>query len=238
MRDPLVKVSRLESFKVGGFGVSTFRRPDVSSGKPAVPTSKPAVPVVMLAVSRVKALTRTAVWGAPAAICSVSGVAIYQGLSFAPSGMYNRLVEYSIAVCLLPIVCAGAVFAFLAVRWFLLAVWPRGVGIIADEDGLVLRLGSFGTRRFDAARLDVKYPFEQDGDLCDSTFEAFLPEEQQRSTLLPRITCPGSSEPINFTILRFVGMMENDAAAVLRPWVEAWQARHAAQEEPAGESET
>ena len=136
----------------------------------------------MLGVSRTKALTRTAAWGAPAAVCSVAGVAIYRGLSFAPSGMYNRLVEYSVAVCLLPIVCAGAVFAILAVRWFLLAVWPGSVGIIADDDGMLLRLGSFGTRRFAAAHLEVKYPFEQDEETGESTVEAFLPEEQQRST--------------------------------------------------------
>ena len=191
----------------------------------------------MLGVSRTKALTRTVAWGAPAAVCSVAGVAIYRGLSFAPTGMHNRLVEYSIAVCLLPIACAGAVFTFLAVRWFLLAVWPGSLGIFADEDGLLLRLGSFGTRRFDAARLDVKYPFEQEWDVSDSSVEAFLPEERQRSTLLPRITCSGSSETINFTILRFVGMMESDAAAALRPWVEAWQARHAAQREPGSESD-
>ncbi len=212
-----------------------------SASKLALPVS-PGAPgallVVMLGVSRTKALTRTAAWGAPAAACSVAGVAMYRGLSFAPSGMYNRLVEYSVAVCLLPIVCAGAVFAILAVRWLMLAVWPRGVGIFADDDGLLLRLGSFGTRRFDAASLDVKYPFEQDGDLSESSVEAFLPEEQQRSTLLPLITCPGSSEPINFTILRFSGMMESDAAAALRPWVEAWQARYAAQEEPASGPDT
>ena len=199
----------------------------------------------MLGVSRTKALTRTAAWGAPAAVCSVAGVAIYRGLSFAPSGMYNRLVEYSVAVCLLPIVCAGAVFAILAVRWFLLAVWPGSVGIIADDDGMLLRLGSFGTRRFASAHLEVKYPFEQDEETGESTVEAFLPEEQQRSTLLPRITCPGrhslhagSSEPINFAILRFTGMMEGEAAAALRPWVEAWQARYAVQEEPDWEPDT
>ena len=212
-----------------------------SAGKPALPISPGApgaLPVVMLGVSRTKALTRTAAWGAPAAVCSVAGVAMYRGLSFAPSGMYNRLVEYSVAVCLLPIVCAGAVFAILAVRWFLLAVWPGSVGIIADDDGILLRLGSFGTRRFDAAGLEVKYPFEQDEDIGESTVEAFLPEEQQRSTLLPRMTCPSSSEPINFTILRFTGMMEGEAAAALRPWVEAWQARYAVQEEPAWEPDT
>lgn len=184
---------------------------------------------VTLGVSRVKALTRTAVWGAPATVCALVGVTMFERLRLAPSGMYNRLVEYSVAACTIPIVCAGAVFAFLAVRWLLLAVWPRGVGILADEDGLVLRLGSFGTRRFDAARLDVRYPFETAGDLSENSVEAFLPEEQQRSTLLPRITCPGSPEPINFTILRFVGMMEKDAAAAMRPWVDTWQARYAAQ---------
>lgn len=219
-----------------------------SASMPALPISPGApgaLPVVTLGVSRTKALTRTAAWGAPAAACSVAGVAVYRGLSFAPSGMYNRLVEYSVAVCLLPIVCAGAVFAILAVRWLLLAVWPGSVGIIADEGGLLLRLGPFGTRRFDAASLDVKYPFEQDGDIGESSVEAFLPEEQQRSTLLPRITCPGrhglpagSSEPINFTILRFGGLLESDAAAALRPWVEAWQARHAVREEPAWEPDT
>ena len=192
---------------------------------------------ITLGVSRVKALARTAAWGAPATVCALISVAMYGRLRLAPSGMYNRLVEYSLAACTIPIVCAGVIFAFLAVRWFLLALWPGVVGIIANEEGLLLRLGSFGTRHLAASGLDIRYPFELEVDDGETSVEAFLPEEQQFSTLLPRILTPGVSEPVNFTILRFIALSEADAAAALRPWVEAWQNRYMAREITASESE-
>lgn len=199
---------------------------------------------VTLRVSRVKALTRTVAWSAPATVCALLSIGIarllvgvYGRLGFATSGMSNRFVAYSLAICMIPIVCAGVVFLFLTLRWFLLAVWPGTLGIFGDDQGLLLRLGSFGTRRLESARLDVKYPFELEEDMAESSVEAFLPEEQQRATLLPRITYPDAAEPINHTILRFVGMMEHDAAAAIRPWVDSWQVRNATRRQQRSESQ-
>lgn len=180
----------------------------------------------LLRVSRVKALTRTAEWGAPAAVFALLCVAVFGRLGLGASSISGRLVAYSLVFCLIPIVIADLFFVFLTLRWFLLAVWPGPLGIFGDDNGLYLRLGPFGTKRFESTRLDVRYPFEQEEELEECSVEAFLPEERQRATLLPRITFPGAGEPINRTILRFAGMMEPDAAAAIRPWVDRWQATH------------
>lgn len=193
------------------------------------------ITTVTLPVSRVKALTRTVAWGAPTAVGALLCLGVYGRLSLAAFGVSGRLVEYSLVVCMIPMALAEGAFAFLTLRWLLLALWPGTLGIFGDDEGMLLRLGSFGTRRYESARLDIKYPFEQEQDTEGSSVEAFLPEEQQRATLLPSMVHPDATEPINHTILRFVSMMEPDAAAEIRPWVDRWQARHTAPGQPAGE---
>lgn len=184
-------------------------------------------PSVTLLVSRSKALTRTIAWGAPAVICATVSFVLFSRLDLTPSGLTNRLVEFSIAICLLPVAVAAIWLTVVAARWFALAVWPGRLGVFAGPESLELRFGSFGTHRFDADRLNMAYPFEQDLDASECGVEAFLPEEKQRETLLPQITFPGEKTPINQSILRFVAPPEIEAAAALRSWIESQQARHA-----------
>ncbi len=182
-----------------------------------------AASLAVVPVSRGRALTRALIWAVPAAILGTATVLIYSGLNFVPSGVSNRLVDYSIAVIALPLPATALWTALTAVRWLLLTVWPAQVGIFASPAELVFRLGPFGTTSFDAARLDVRYPFELSGDEEAAVFEAFLPEEQQRETLLPRILHPNSKQPLNQVILRFSSGDEREASRLLRPVIDTWR---------------
>ncbi len=179
--------------------------------------------VVRLPVARLKALTRAALWGIAFLILGAGAYLIYGGLSFRPTAVSNRIVDYSIAVVAAPIVVAAALCALRSLRWALLWAWPGQTEIRAAPDSLDLRLGSFGCWRFDVARLEVRYPFElpEDGD-----FEAFLPEAEQRESLIPRLLHPESPEPIGRTILRFVAGTEPEVAGTLRAAVDQWRAAH------------
>jgi len=153
----------------------------------------------------------------------VTSFLIYTSLHFVPSGVSNRLVDYSVALISLPIPLTALWSAFKGARWLLLSVWPAPVGVFADERTLTLRLGPFGTRSYDASRMDIRYPFELSQDDEGGGFEAFLPEEEQQMRLLPRILHPGAREPLNRVILRFVQPSEEEAVRSLRPLLDHWR---------------
>ncbi len=186
--------------------------------------SEHSSPIAALPVSRTRALTRALVWVAPAAVLTVATLSIYRWLNFVPSGVSNRIVEYSIAAIALPLPAAALWTALNALRWLLFALWPAKLGVFASKTDLTLRLGPFGVRSFDAARLDIRYLFELAGDEDDAGFEGFLPEEQQRETLLPRMVHPNSKQPLHRVILRFSSASELDAARILRPALDHWRA--------------
>lgn len=175
-------------------------------------------------------------WWMPAIILAAVAWEIFRRLNFQRSAVSNRLVDYCVAVVALPIIVAALVCAFHGLRWALLTVWPGRLGVYAERDALVLRLGPFGVRRYDLARLEVRYPFEllDDADAAeDAGFEAYLPVEEQMATLLPRITHPNSDEPLNWVVLRFVSGPEAGVAAALRPAIARWRAKSAGAVKPA-----
>jgi hypothetical protein len=69
----------------------------------------------------------------------------------------------------------------------MLGAWPGPIGVLASDDVLEFRLGP-SRRRYDSARLDIRYPFELDDENGDAAFEAHLPEEEQMRRFLPRMT--------------------------------------------------
>ena len=185
-----------------------------------------ATEVVVLPVARGRAASRALVCSVPAFLLGITTILIYGRLNFVPSGVSNRLVDYSIAAISLPIPLIAVWTALKALRWLLLAAWPARLGVVADADNLTLRLGPFGTRTYDTARLDVRYPFELSQDADGGGFEAFLPEDEQRAKLLPRILHPAAREPLHRVILRFVKESEPDAARTLRPIIDRWRSGH------------
>lgn len=188
---------------------------DVTSGANAV---------VHLALARGRAVTRALVWGTPAILLLASAAIVYPKLHWTSTGTTTALVDWCIGLAALPLPIAGLVCAIAALRWLLTACWPAPLGVFADAEFLDFRLGFFGRRTFDAARLDVKYLFELSTDGEEEGYEAFLPEEEQVARLLPRITHPGSRERLNALILKFTDGDESAAVATLRPVIEAWRA--------------
>jgi hypothetical protein len=185
-----------------------------------------ATEVVVLSVARARAASRALVCSVPAFLLTMTTVLIYGRLNFVPTGVSNRLVDYSIAAISLPIPLIAVWTALKALRWLLLAVWPARLGVVADADNLTLHFGPFGNRTYDAPRLDVRYPFELSQDADGGGFEAFLPEDEQRAKLLPRILHPDAREPLSRVILRLVKDSEPDAARALRSTIDRWRSRH------------
>ncbi len=185
-------------------------------------------PTVRVPASRSRALTRAVAWAAPTIVFGSGTALIFQQIDFQPSAIAGHLVSYSLA--LTGLVPGGAALLSLVktAQWSLFALWPAPLGVIATHDTLVLRLATFGHRRYAAASLDVRYPFELSSDETEDEFDAFLPEEEQRRRLLPRIAHASSTEPLNRAILRFVAMPESEIALTLRPVVDAWRGEVAA----------
>ena len=181
--------------------------------------------VATLPVGRVRALVKGTLWAAAALLLAVIAMAIYGGLHFRPTAVSNRLVDYGVAALMFPLPLAALFTAWKALPWLLLSSWPGSMGVLADGRAITLRLGPFGTRRYDADRLDVRYPYELVDSEADATFESFLPREQQFEKLLPQMVHAPSGERLELVILRFVSCSEEEAATALRPVIERWRLR-------------
>ncbi|MFH1111127.1 MAG: hypothetical protein V1790_18315 [Planctomycetota bacterium] len=57
----------------------------------------------VLPIARLRAAGRALVWSVPAGLLGVTSLLIYTSLHFVPSGVSNRLVDYSVALISLPI---------------------------------------------------------------------------------------------------------------------------------------
>ncbi len=189
-----------------------------------------------LSVARGRVLARGVLWGVGAVLVGFGIVTVVSGLDFKPTAVSNRLVEYSIAAVLIPF-AAGAIWsAVTATRWMLLGAWPGTVGVFTEEDALVLKLGPYGTQRYEWDVLDVRYWFEHDPEEFEGLVEAFLPEEEQRARFLPQIRYPGESAPINRMLLHRTGRSEQEAADALRDAF-ASRRRNRGERSPATEDE-
>jgi len=188
--------------------------------------------VVVLPIARSRAAGRAVVWSVPAGLLGVTSFLLYTSLHFVPSGVSNRLVDYSVALISLPIPLTALWSVLKGARRLLLSLWPAPVGVFADERTLTLRLGPFGTRSYDASRMDIRYPFELSQDDEGGGFEAFLPEEEQQMRLLPRILHPSARDPLNRVILRFVQPSEEEAVRSLRPLLDHWRSGRLARSAP------
>ncbi|MFQ5591289.1 MAG: hypothetical protein ACE5HE_09020 [Phycisphaerae bacterium] len=183
--------------------------------------SSSSEPSLALPVARTRGVLRGFMWGAPAVLVLVSLRSVWGRLNFVPTAFSNRSVDYSIAVFVLPVLLIALLCGVRALRWFLLAIWPGRLGMRAGADALILCLGPFGTRRYVGEQLEIRYPFEiAESDGGENRCEAYLPEEEQRSRLLPRIVDVDSRQAVDQLILRFVEGTEAELAAALRPFID------------------
>ncbi|MCG3129964.1 MAG: hypothetical protein FLDDKLPJ_00703 [Phycisphaerae bacterium] len=183
-----------------------------------------AIPPIFLPASRARALLRGILgWSAAAPAALVLNL-VAPSLSFRHSGASNQIEDFALAFALLLIGGLGLAAAGWGGRWMLLASWPGQVGFVADGRGVSWRLGPFGSGRLDAARIEARYLFElDDEELEEDRFEAFLPEETQRRTMLPRLRHPQVRRCVRPLLLNFCGAPEEELAARLRPMIDAWR---------------
>lgn len=174
--------------------------------------------------SRARAATRFVLWAAGAVVLGAATFVVYRHVSLGPGVVGSRLVEISIAVFAAPLPIFALLTAFKAIRWLLLVTWPGPVGIRTRPDSLILQFGPFGTTTLDAARLDIKYPFELSGDFESGGFEAFLPEEHQLANFIPQLSHPAATRNIRTLILSHGRGTESQIASALRPAIERWRA--------------
>ena len=171
-------------------------------------------------------MTWAILWTVPTAMLGGAAILLFGRVDIPPTGVNSPFVEYSVALLALLMMIATLIVGWLMLRAVLLAIWPSRVGIDATAEDLTLRLGPYGTRRYPANELEVRYPFEllEAGEIDEGTFEAYLPEERQRAEVLPRIVHRRADEPISRTILNFTNISEKEVAGLLRPYINAWRA--------------
>lgn len=196
------------------------------------------IPQIFLPASRARALGRGILGGTAAAPAALVLNLAAPSLSFRHSGASNQIEDYALAFAFLLIGIAGLAAAAWGGRWVLLALWPGRIGFVADARGLLWRLGPFGSGRLDAERIEARYLFElDDEELEEGQFEAFLPEETQRRTMLPRLRHPEAPRCVRPLLLNFCGAPEEELADRLRPVIEVWRRIARADEEPAARHE-
>ena len=179
-------------------------------------------PLAYIPVSRGRALERALLRIPPGAVLILIAVRVVSELKFTPSGVSNRITEYSVALIMLVVALTGLILVLRGLRWLALALWPAAVGITADAGALTFRMGPFGTRRYPTDALDVSYAFERsvDADDDDNLYESFLDPEVQMESYLPRIVHPDASVPLERLILHYARGTERQLAVALRPFTD------------------
>ena len=178
---------------------------------------------IFVPIGRTKATTRALLRLALALVIATFSGSILVNLDFARSGASWSIVDVSVALVLLPFALCAVALGVSGLRWLTLACWPRPTGVYADTTRLTLALGPFGTRKYEADRLEVRYMFEHSGDEEAETFEALLPKEEQIRRFLPTMLHSAAEEPLNRVVLRFVGGSEASVAQALRPMLARWR---------------
>lgn len=181
----------------------------------------PDLTSVQIAVSRGRALERALIRLIPAGLMLAGSVGVISNLNFAPNPLTNRITEYCLTLVMLPVGLSGVLLAFSGLRWFLTAMWPGRLEIVADASGVTFHVGPMGSRRYALDGLSVRYPFDMEGedDEGDAVFESLLEPPEQMATLLPRMEYEGERERLDRRILYFTRLDEAQAARMLRPFV-------------------
>ncbi|RJP32748.1 MAG: hypothetical protein C4547_13610 [Phycisphaerales bacterium] len=183
-----------------------------------------SLPSVFIPVSRVRAVARGLVWTVLGLGLARTVAYFVSDLRLVPSAVSNRIGDYAVLVAMVPLSVVSLVLLYRGLKWLALGMWPSRIGFVFTARGLSVRLGPFGSRVYAAGHVRVRYPFEMsDDEAARSSFEAFLPEEEQIATLVPQIVPPDGAA-IRLDLMRYSGRAESDLAARLSPILSAWRA--------------
>lgn len=97
-----------------------------------------------------------------------------------------------------------------AVRWIRLAAWRGDLGIRVDEDAIDMRLGPFGTARYDWRDIRVE---------INGGFDPEMIEMMPDDAFVPCLRHPASDEDLSAGIQRFSRIPSESLTRLLRPYV-------------------
>ncbi len=182
-----------------------------------------AIECVYVPAARGRALARGCVELALGLALAMTVVYFVSDLRLVPSGVSNRIGDYAVLAAMVPVSVAALVLVCRGLKWAALCAWPTDVGFGFTRDKLIIRLGPFGSAQYPAGVVSVRYPFEMSADeAAGSSFEAFLPEDEQLATLVPLITPPDGA-PVRLDLLRYTGRSETELAGALAPLLNGWR---------------
>ena len=166
--------------------------------------------------SRVTGLVRASLLGAGGSLLILPMVLAWPNIRHLFQFQSRRLTDYSLILFLGFFAFVGALVCGRAIQWLAYALWLGPLGVFRGRDRLELRLGPFGCKRLDFARMRVAYSFDLDEEDPDPDLLA-IDEEEELANFLPRIEHPAVAGNIKHVILRFAAAEQAELAKRLRP---------------------
>lgn len=118
----------------------------------------------------------------------------------------DRFTLVAEATVLILFALLGVGLALAGGRWLVLALWTRATQVEIGPDGVVLRLGSFGTHTLDWRRMRIEFESPADADFP-------LPDDDP---VLPRMVHPDLAGDVVAWIARFTGTTPAELHAALQ----------------------
>ncbi len=215
-------------------------QPNPGQPEPNTAGQAESPPETCILLSRTQAMERALIRLAPGVLGIIGAYLVVRGLNFRTSAVDNRIIEYCVALLMIPIVLSGVALVVVGIKWAIFSLWPGRLAVTTGPQGLLFELGPFGREIYPPEELNVQYLFEISMDAAndDDLYESLLPEEEQMATKLPRISHhaptdhPGPSEAraaspaqppaaghLERRILYFSANSERELVVALQPFV-------------------
>jgi len=182
-----------------------------------------AIEPVSFPIDRMRAARRGVTFLFPGAGIVMLFGALISGLDFVPSGVSNRIIDYSLAFIYFMAALGGVALLWRGFYWLCVASWPRPVCVIADADAIRFELGPMGRQRYDLARIRAVYPFDEPEEADDGVVEALRDPEKYAAEHLPRLTHPDAVSHLDVMIRHLVTADEITLTRRLKPIIDRCQ---------------
>ncbi len=146
-------------------------------------------------VDRVRAAMRAAWLAALGGPLLLAGILAARGIRWSIMWYHDRATLLATAGLAVLAALAGLWLAVRALRWGLLAAWPRPVGVEIGADRMTLRLGPFGTHGLSLAALSVRTRAPED--------DSYVAEDEEPAA--PHVLHPAVGGDVLETLSRFTG---------------------------------
>lgn len=143
-------------------------------------------------------------------LAAIAGVFIAPVIFAWPDGQLQLVVYLSFLTLVLTSGAIGAAFAYLSLRWLLLAIWPSSTIVGADENVIRIDAGPFG--KYEVRWSEVTIQLE--GDIDADTYRLLPPE-----ALVPSIRRTHDGFDLFGRMQSLTGLPSETLAAKLKPFV-------------------